>query len=321
MIRRHFHSISGGGGSWLSAKVDIGQNPDLEHRFIFADTLYEDADGYRFLIEGVANLLDRRLNWSLPSAADFPDYRVDPAVPIEEYQGNPEWRAFLAQLREDATRALPELIWIVEGRDPWEVFRDERLLGSNGFDPCSKILKRRELERWRKANCDPATDAFTVGIGPDEAHRFDDGKGGGLYPRMAAQGWTYLAPLIGTIEGAIGPLVYLEKAGIDRPRLYRMGYMHNNCGGFCCKAGHAHYRNRLRVHPDRFAYDKLMEQKMRDFLGANVSMMRTTAGGKGKQVFTLAELEELVQRSPEIDFDWLPGESGCGCMIDEGGSL
>jgi len=311
-----YHQVSGGAGSWLAAKVDMAANPNEEHRFVFTDVLYEDADAYRFLIESTANLLGRRLNWTIPQADDFPDYRVSEETPIEEYRGNQEWRAFLADLRADTALAMPELIWLADGRDPWEVFRDERFLGNSRVDPCSKKLKRESIARWRKANCNQEEDVFLVGIGPHEKHRYDDGEGGGIGPRMEAKGWTFEAPLLGTMEGEFGPFGYLADAGIVRPRLYRKGYIHNNCGGFCCKAGHAHWVNRLRVDPDRFAYDRIMEQKMREYLGSDVSMLTSTVAGD-KQPLTLAQLESRVTANPQLTFDYEPGASGCGCMLED----
>lgn len=311
-----YHMISGGGGSWLAAKLHIRHNPSQAHRFVFTDTLYEDADAYRFLIEGVAKLVGRQLPWaSIPQADDFPDYRADASTPIEEYAGNPEWRAFLAQLREDTVKAIPEMTWLVEGRDPWEVFRDERFLGNSRVDPCSKILKRKALDAWRNANCDKDADVFTLGIGSDEKHRYDDGLGGGMGPRMRAIGWQYEAPLIGTFEGELGPLYFLAKAGIERPRLYRLGYTHNNCGGMCCKAGQAHYQNRRRVHPDRYAYDAMMEQKLRAFLDADVAMMGVKFGDV-KLPLTLEEFAYRLDAKPEFSFEYVAGESGCGCMTE-----
>ena len=318
MTETHLHLISGGAGSWLAAKLDMRAHPDVEHRFSFTDVLYEDADCYRFLVEGLANLLDRQLNWQVPAADEFPDYRVSAETPIEEYAGNPEWRAFLADLRERALLAFPEMSWLVEGRDPWEIFRDNRLLGNSRMDPCSRVGKREIRDRWIKENMDPAQTVITVGIGPDEKHRFDDGEGGGFQPRLAAAGWTASAPLIGTLEGEIGALPYVARAGMRPPRLYGLGYSHNNCGGFCCKAGHNHFANRFRVQPERFAYDKMMEQKLREFLGADVAMLTDRTGGDGKKPMTLAEFERRLLENPQIEFEWLPGDSGCGCAIDEG---
>lgn len=37
---------------------------------------------------------------------------------------------------------------VADGRDPWQVFEDERYLGNSRADPCSKILKRKLLDQW-----------------------------------------------------------------------------------------------------------------------------------------------------------------------------
>jgi len=305
-----YHTISGGGGSWLAAKVDMEANPKAAHRFVFADTLYEDADCYRFLIEGIAHLLQRELPFSIPDADDFPDYRVSGDFDIAEYAGNPEWRSFLSRTRSDTVAAMPEITWLVEGRDPWQVFRDQRFLGNSRVDPCSKILKRQMIDGYRKANCDPTTDVFTVGIGPDEAHRYHR-----LAARMAEGGWVYEAPLIGTMQGELGPFGYLSDAGIERPRLYLKGYMHNNCGGFCIKAGHAHYLNRLRQQPERFAYDAMMERNLSKYIGKPVSMLNDRSGDGTKKLLTLDTFAASV--CAQTEFSYTAGDSGCGCMTDD----
>lgn len=287
----------------------MAANAEAEHTFVFSDTLYEDADCYRFLIEGIAHLLGRKLNWSIPRADDFPDYRVSPETTMAEYAGNPEWRAFLAQLREDTALAIPELVWLVEGRDPWEIFRDEKFLGNGRFDPCSKALKRKQFDRWQRENCDPQTSVLCIGIGPHEAHRYQR-----LAVRGRAEGWTFEAPLIGMFEGEVGAFGYLADAGIARPRLYDLGYMHNNCGGFCIKAGHAHYLNRLRSQPERFAYDAMMEAKLAEYIGKPVSMLTDRSGDGVKKLLTLATFAAGV--NAQTEFDYAPGDSGCGCMLD-----
>lgn len=312
--------FSAGQGSFRAALIDRARHPDAEFGLVFTDTLYEDADAYRFLIEGAAQVIGRRLNWTV-RAEDFPDYRVPDDVPIEEYRGNPEWRAFLADLRARTIDALPELVWLVEGRDPWEIFRDRRFLGNSLRDPCSMVGKRDIADAWRIGNCHrigelfaPA-DWFAVGIGDHEAHRFDDRSGGGLGPRMAADGWQYHAPLLSEPARSEMSLFYapLSDIGPAEPRLYGMGYMHNNCGGFCIKAGQAHWANRFRVPPERYAYDAMMERKMAGFLGQDVAMMTDRRGGD-KKPLTLDTFAERLRDEPGRAYEYQPGESGCGCM-------
>lgn len=318
---RRYTMFSAGQGSFRAALIDRRRNPDAEFGLVFTDTLYEDADAYRFLIEGAAQVCDRRINWAV-KAEDFPDYRVPDDTPIEEYRGNPEWRAFLADLRRRACDAIPELVWLVEGRDPWEIFRDRRFLGNSLVDPCSEVAKRDKLDAWRSGNCrrigelfGPA-DWFAVGIGDNEAHRFDDGKGKGIGPRTRSDGWQYHAPLLTEPQPREESLFFapLSKIGPAEPRLYAMGYMHNNCGGFCVKAGMAHYANRLRVQPKRFAYDAMMERKMIAFLGGDYSMLTDRRGDGIKKPMTLDQFAARLIADPKTKYDYLPGEGGCGCM-------
>lgn len=315
--------FSGGEGSYRATKIDRRRHPDAEYRLVFTDALYEDADTYRFLIEAAADVFGRKLNWTV-RAEDFPDYRVASDVPIEEYRGNPGWRAFLADLRARAAEAIPELVWLVEGRDPWEVFRDERFLGNSSVDPCSKFLKRAVADKWRIGNnrrigelFGPA-DVCIVGIGDHEAHRFDDGEGGGLGPRMAADGWAYEAPLLTPPRPGEESLFFapVDQLGVRSQRLYAQGYKHGNCGGFCVKAGQAHWQNRFIVQPDRYAYDAMMERKIAAFLGANVSMLTDRRGGAGKKPLTLDAFAERLRANPKVKIEYQPGESGCGCMTE-----
>jgi hypothetical protein len=320
MMRRNT-MLSAGEGSYRAAVIDRRRYPDAQHRYVFTDTLYEDADAYRFLIEGAAHITGRRLNWSV-RAEDFPDYRVLENVPIEEYRGNPEWRAFLADLRLRTMDAIPELIWLVEGRDVWEVFRDRLFLGNSGVDPCSEALKRLCFADWRSANCYRVgelfgpPDVFLVGIGDHEPHRFyGDAKSVGILRANAKDGWLYEAPLLtepmpGEYDLFWGPL---DRIGPAEPRLYGMGYSHNNCGGFCCKAGQAHYANRFRVQPERFAYDAMMERKVVAYLGGGYAMLTDRRGG-GKKPMTLDTFAERLRAEPDAEYVVQPGESGCGCM-------
>lgn len=305
--------LSGGASSWRAAKVWKARNPDKQLMLLFTDVLYEDADTYRFLLEGAANIYERRLNW-LPRAEDFPDYRLLPVPEIEDYHGNPAWRACLADLREKSALAIPELIWLVEGRDPWEVYRDERYLGNSRKDPCSKILKRRQADKWLAEHGDPDRDVLIYGIGEHEKHRFDDGAGKGILHRLAVKGFRCEAPLIGMPE--INPALHIKAQGIAPARNYALNYLHDNCGGFCCKGGKAHFENRNVVHPERAEYDAMMEAAMQRFLGKPYTILTETVN-KEKRYLSLAEFNGRLRTNPDLHHDYEPGDSGCGCMIDE----
>lgn len=319
----HLSTFSLGGGTWLTANVVQRElvRPGDEHRLVFTDTLYEDADAYRFGLQGALQIFGRKANW-IPAAEDFPDYRVGPDVAIEDYAGNPAWRSFLAELRDHAATAIPELVWLVEGRDPWEVYRDERFLGNSRLDPCSKFIKRETLDTWVSANCDPAETVIYFGIGTGEKHRFEAWdekrqKLTGIKPRWAAKGWTVAAPLIDRVEGDTNPTWYMRNAGIEPSRNYGLGYQHDNCGGNCSKAGMAHWKHRREVQPDRYAYDAMMEGKVARFLGKNVAFMTDRTGGKRRPI-TLEAFAKRLDRNPNTPIpEPLPGERGCACMTEE----
>lgn len=201
-------------------------------------------------------------------------------------------------------------VYLCEGRTPWQVFFDERFLGNSRVDPCSKILKREIADGWIEANCDPATTTLYVGIDWSEEHRFTR-----LRDRRAADGWRYEAPLCEPpYLTKREVLAWLRREGIQPPRLYAMGFPHNNCGGFCIKAGIGHFAHLLRTFPERYAEHEAKEQEIRAYLGRDdIAILRDRTGGASRPM-TLRELRERVQAGGQLDlFEW----GGCGCFIDE----
>lgn len=213
---------------------------------------------------------------------------------------------------EDLYRFLPEaaasvgaeLVIVADGRTPWDVYRDERFLGNSRVDPCSKLLKRRMLDRWRDQNLDPAATTLYVGIDWTEEHRF-------LRVRERLAPWRVEAPMCeppyvskADMRAALGAL------GIAPPRLYAMGFSHNNCGGFCCKAGQGHFANLLRTMPERFALHEEREQELRATLG-DVSILTDRRGDGRKKPLTLRVFRERVEGGVQVDAHDL---GGCGCF-------
>ena len=104
----------------------------------------------------------------------------------------------------------------------------------------------------------------------------------------------------------------LTKDGIDPPRLYRLGFSHNNCGGRCFKAGIGHYKNLLEKDRNRYLEWENQEEAVRKSLGKDVAMMKR----KGHP-FTLKELRIIVENSPEqLSCFECQDIGGCGCFVD-----
>jgi hypothetical protein len=198
-----------------------------------------------------------------------------------------------------------EFVRIAEGRDPWEVFFAKRFLGNSRVDPCSRILKREFMRRWLEDHCDP--DATTVHLGFDwqEIDRYHRARG-------YWEPWSVNAPLIERpIMSRRDAMAALDATGIRRPRLYELGFDHNNCGGFCVKAGQAHFAHLLHTMPDRYAYHEQREMDIRDFLDADVAIMRDRSGGNSRPL-TMREFRERLEDEPELyDADeW----GACSCL-------
>jgi hypothetical protein len=249
----HLVMFSGGVGSWAAARRVVEEFGSDDLHLIFADTLIEDEDLYRFLDEAAANL-----------GGTF--HRV------------------------------------ADGRTPWEVFEDARFIGNSRVDPCSKILKRQLLRKWMTERFEPAQSVIYLGIDWTEAHRLDNAKR--YWGDWAVRAPLCEAPYLDKYE----ILEALENEGIEVPRLYKMGFPHNNCGGMCVKAGEAQFLLLLRTMPGRFKFHEEKEQAVRELLGKDVAILRDR---KTREPLTLRDFRLRVEGGDEIDpHDW----GGCGCF-------
>lgn len=297
--------VSGGEGSAFTAALVADRYGTANLRLLFTDTLAEDTDLYRFLIETVFAIFDRRAPPELVAAAR--------AIP-EWHENRFGRRELLRGLATQATAALPNFTWVQVGLDPWEVYKKERFLGNSLRDPCSKILKRIPADRWLATNCDPDRTIVYVGIDWTEVHRFDDGHGHGIRPRQAKAGWVYEAPMCEPPYPTKSDLAtWLRGVGVERPRLTKEGFAHNNCSSHCCKAGQGHRARQLRIHPERFAFDSEQEEDVRVYLGRDVTMLTDRSGDGKKKPLTLAALKARIEAGQKVDETEI---GGCGCFID-----
>lgn len=193
---------------------------------------------------------------------------------------------------------------IADGRDPWDVFRDRRFLGNSAVDPCSLVLKRELLWSWMEKHAPQAT--VILGLDWTEEHRLER-------VRKYRPAWKIEAPMIEPpIVSKPQMVEELKKLGIKLPRLYELGFAHNNCGGFCVKSGHAQFRMLLKAMPDRYAYHEQKERELREFLGKDVSILKDRRHGR-TSTLTLERFRKRIESGGYCDlFDW----GGCGCAID-----
>jgi len=206
-------------------------------------------------------------------------------------------------LGEAAADVGAPLFKVSEGRTIWEVFRDEKFLGNSRVDPCSRVLKREQSRKWLVANRDPADTTVILGYDWTELHRLERAQAAWAPWRVEAPmtepPYRLRAELMGDLEGR----------GIRPPRLYGLGFEHNNCGGGCVKAGQSHFAHLLQVFPSRFAEWEAHEAEMRVQLG-DVAILRDRTGDESKPM-PLSVLRERLEAGQAIPL-WEIG--GCACF-------
>jgi hypothetical protein len=209
--------------------------------------------------------------------------------------------------REVADRLGCEWVIVADGRTPMQVGRDERCVPSNRMAVCSKILKRKLLDKYRQEHFDPADTIVYLGYDWTEPHRVE----------AARQHW---APW--TVDCPLTQPPYLDKhqmgdlfrqRGIEPPRLYGQGFQHANCGGACVRGGQAQWALLLRVNRPRYLEWEAEEEQTRAELGKDVAILRDRTGGITKSLPLKAFRQRLDQQPSLFDVDdW----GACGCLID-----
>lgn len=252
--------FSGGAGSWATA-MRVREQYGTENLYlVFADTLVEDEDLYRFL-------------------------------------------------KDAADQIGGTFVHLKDGRDIWEVFKDDRFLGNSRLANCSKFLKQRPSREWLEANAKPDECIVYVGIDWMETHRLPAIEK--AYLPYTAKAPMTEAPYMDKEQ----VLNWMEQEGIKPPRLYGMGFAHNNCGGFCVRSGQAQFKKLLEIFPERYEYHKEKEEELRQYLDKDVSIMKDRRGGTTKPMTLQSFQDRLESEANKLDDedDW----GGCGCFVDE----
>ena len=253
---KHVVSFSGGMGSFAEAKSCVDKFGKDNVILLFADTLMEDEDLYRFKDECVA---------------------------------------FLGC----------ELVTLTDGRTPFEVFKDVKFMGNSRADPCSKLLKREPLIKWFTNTFSVDEAHMHLGIDYSEEHRLL-----GVQKRMTP--YVYRSTLIE--EGKIIPKDYSEQFGIKRPRLYDWKMGHNNCGGFCIKAGLGHYKALYEASPERYKEFETKEADVYKHIGTVYPFLKKTENKVLKRL-TLKQYREQYLETGNVTQEESFEFGGCGCAI------
>lgn len=161
---------------------------------------------------------------------------------IETGSHHPDSLRFL----KDCEKWFGKKIHILKSRykNHFEVFEKSGILSTHTYTPCTKLLKVRVRQEFESKHPEITHYIWGFEIGTREekrAMRMIE-----RYPE-----YKHLFPLIENKLDKASCLALIQKAGIELPTMYKMGYNNNNCIG--CVRGGAGYWNKIRKDfPDVF---------------------------------------------------------------------
>lgn len=252
--RKYFVSFSGGLGSGISALIAHEQGLDFE--LVFADTLIEDEDLYRF--------------------------------------------------NQDIAKAVgKEIVHLVDGRNPWEVFVDRKWIGNSRTAHCSTELKTKQVKKYIAENAKEG-DVLVLGMDWSELDRIERARAHWKVPIVS------LLNDYNVSRDMFDDM--LAKYNIAIPRLYEKGFLHNNCGGFCVKTGQKQMKMLMEHFPDRYAWHEEQMVIATDRIGPTARPFIRVIKKKVMNYLSLKEFREYLDRGNVIEAD---SPAGCGCFTDE----
>ena len=210
---------------------------------------------------------------------------------------------------------------ICEGRTPWELFRDRGIIGNSRYPICSIYLKREPLDDWHRRHCLDTVQERQETFWPEERQPaiiylgFDWTEENRLADiRREKPTWRIEAPMT---EAPYWDKCRMEREaralGLKIPKLYGLGFPHNNCGGRCVRAGISHFVHLYRVLPERFLEWEVDEQITRTVLISRgiepFSILKDRRNGEFKPLW-LCDLRVRIDSGETFPNDeW----GGCGC--------
>lgn len=161
---------------------------------------------------------------------------------------HPDNRRFMADCEKWFGQPITVLRNERYNADIREVFRQRKFLVSPHGAPCTDLLKR-QMRVFFEEEDDVQVFGFTI----EEKHRAD---------RLIARN-EYIKADYTLIDNGLSKsdcLAMIDRAGIEIPAMYRLGYRNNNCIG-CVKGGAGYWNKIKRDFPVQFA-ERAADERM-----------------------------------------------------------
>ena len=197
-----------------------------------------------------------------------------------------------------------------DGRTPLQVAEDRTIIPNQKIAPCSFELKIEPFTRFLRTYPKPVT--VMLGLDWKEIHRMEAPKKN----YESIDGVVVDFPLMWEPIDARPYYEIVQSWGITPPRLYDLGFSHNNCGGRCVKQGIRQWKILQKHIYERFAEVRDWEQAQRakGDARADYTIVRDQTN-YGVQPMTLAQLEARTKQP------YRKRQSKRGKIVDEGPSM
>lgn len=226
---------------------------------------------------GVASAVSAKIVLSL---FDETDVFIVNAFIAEEHPDN---RRFLADCEKWLDHPITVLRDTKYGASTHEIWKRKRFMKNRFSAPCSSHLKRDVLASIAEPG-DITVIGYTIEE-EDRAHRLED-----KFPDEK-----FYFPLIDRELKKSDCLAMIERAGIELPLMYRLGYDNANCIG-CIKGGEG-YWNKIRLDfPEQFVQIANIQQA----IGPGANLFRDRKTGERYSLYDLPPDRGRYQDEPKI---------------------
>ena len=164
-----------------------------------------------------------------------------------------------------------------------EVIKKTRYMSGVAGARCTKELKKAVRLSWQKDD-----DVHVFGMTSEEAHRIDNLLD--TEPDLEI-----FAPLIDLNLNKTDCFKIMREAGLELPKMYRLGYHNNNCIG-CLKASGAGYWNKIRED-----FPNVFETRAKQERLLNVALVKMSENKVKKKHPKTIELMKADGYEPKID--------------------
>ena len=179
-----------------------------------------------------------------------------------------------------------------DSRNPWQVFRDEKFIGNTRVPLCTRVLKRRVLEKLLKVRYPKKNCILYLGYENHETNRISKSLAKWQKKGFRVDFPLQYKPILSTKQLRMK----IESYGLKIPNLYNLCFKHNNCGGACVQAGLKQWSLLYKLFPERYLWNEEQEQLTRKLLNKDVSILRDRRDYKTKPL-TLKKLRLRIEKN------------------------